>query len=107
MPMPEVSEEDLEANSETVDETIDDNWVSFSGKFVQFCENKLKDIFNMKHVLLTSSGTAATHCIIKAIKYKYPNCKKIYIQNNIILVWHPKRLHEIIRFHMVSGCFST
>ncbi len=61
---------------------IDSEWITWSGEYVSKCEHKLEQILNIKHVLLTNNGTSATHCIIKSIKYKYPECKKIYIPNN-------------------------
>lgn len=72
----------LDESRKYINDVIDSNWLSFTGKYVSDCEDKLKKIFNVKHVLLTNNGTSATHCIIKSIKFKYPECNKIYIQNN-------------------------
>ena len=32
-----------------------------------------------------NNGTAATHCLFLALKYKYPKIKKIYIPNNVFI----------------------
>ena len=77
-----------------INEAINDNWISFNGKFVNLCEEKLKNLFNVKHVLLTNNGTSATHCLIKSIKFKYPECKKIYIPNNCYIAAYNVALLE-------------
>lgn len=77
-----------------LNEIIDDNWVSFSGKYVKLCEKELERRLNINHVLLTNNGTSATHCLFKAIKWKYPNCKHIYIPNNCFIAVYNTALHE-------------
>jgi len=75
-------------------DTININWLSFTGEYVNKCEEKLKEILNVKHVLLTNNGTSATHCIIKSIKLKYPKCNKLYIQNNCYIAAYNMALLE-------------
>jgi len=77
-----------------VQEIINDNWISFSGKYVNECENYLQNKLSIKHVLLTNNGTSATHCIIKAIRWKYPECKKIYIPNHCFIAVYNSVLYE-------------
>ena len=72
----------IEYSKKYVIEAIDNNIISWTGKYVNKCEQLLSQITKIPYVLLTNNGTSATHCIIKAIKYKYPSCKKIYIPNN-------------------------
>jgi perosamine synthetase len=75
-------------------DTINNNWLTFTGEYVNKCEEKLKEIFKVKHVLLTNNGTSATHCIIKSIKFKYPKCNKLYIQNNCYIAAYNMALLE-------------
>lgn len=63
-------------------DAIKSGWVSNHGKYIQLATDKLKEILRVKHVILTSNGTTSTHCIAIALKYKYPNIKKIYVPNN-------------------------
>jgi perosamine synthetase len=42
-------------------DALDSGWVSWHGKYNQLAVDKLKELFGFKHVLLTSSGTAAVH----------------------------------------------
>jgi perosamine synthetase len=64
---------------------ISTNWISNYGVFVKNAEEKLKKILNVKHCILMNNGTAATHCLLLALKYKHPNIKKIYIPNNVFV----------------------
>lgn len=77
-----------------VNKIINDNWISFKGKYVNLCETKLEELLNIKHVLLTNNGTSSTHCLIKSIKYKYPNCKKIYLPDNCFIAVYNVTLLE-------------
>lgn len=60
---------------------INTSWISNYGIFIKNSEDKLKNLLNIKHCILMNNGTAATHCLLLALKYKYPNIKKIYIPN--------------------------
>lgn len=62
------------------------NWISNYGIFVKNSEEKLKHILNVKHCILMNNGTAATHCLLLAIKHKYPEIKKIYVPNNVFFI---------------------
>jgi perosamine synthetase len=64
---------------------INDNWISNYGVNVKNSEEKLKDMFNIKYCILMNNGTASTHCLLLALKYKYPNINKIYISNNVFI----------------------
>ena len=39
----------------------------------------------IKYCILMNNGTAATHCLLLSLKYKYPNIKKIYVPNNVFI----------------------
>ena len=64
---------------------IDENWISNYGTNVKNAEEKIKNILNIKYCILMNNGTAATHCLFLALKYKYPKIKKIYIPNNVFI----------------------
>ena len=84
----------IEDSKHYILDVINSNWLSFTGKYVNKCEQKLKEILNVKHVILTNNGTSATHCIIKSIKFKYPECNKIYIPNNCYVAAYNMALLE-------------
>lgn len=64
---------------------INDNWISNYGVNVKNSEEKFKDIFNIKYCILMNNGTSATHCLLLALKYKFPDINKIYIPNNVFI----------------------
>lgn len=68
---------------------LDSGWISSQGEYLELTKNKIKDIFNIPYVILTNNGTSATHMLVKALKYKYPDINKIYVPNNVfIAVWN-------------------
>lgn len=52
---------------EYVKESLDTNWISAKGKFIERFENQLKEATGSKFVIATSSGTAALHLALKVI----------------------------------------
>lgn len=77
-----------------INDVIDSNWISNTGKYISLCEEQLRKELNVKHVLLTNNGTSATHCIMKSVKYKYPQCKKIYIPDHCYVAVYNSVLYE-------------
>lgn len=70
-------------------EAIKSGWISNHGEYINLSTKKLNDFLNVKHSILLSNGTCATHCLFLAIKYKYPKIKKIYVPNNAyIAAWN-------------------
>jgi len=68
---------------------ISSGWNSNHGENIDLAKNKLKEIIGSKHVILTSNGTSATHCLFMSLKFKYPNVSKIYVPNNVyVAVWN-------------------
>ena len=64
---------------------IEDNWISNHGIYVNLANELLQKKLNVKYSILMNNGTSATHCLYKALKYKYPDIKKIYIPNNVFV----------------------
>lgn len=85
---------DISGSREYINNVIDSNWISFTGKYIKLCEEEIKNRFNVKHVLFTNNGTSATHCIVKSVKYKYPECKKIYIADHCYVAAYNSVLYE-------------
>jgi dTDP-4-amino-4,6-dideoxygalactose transaminase/bifunctional N-acetylglucosamine-1-phosphate-uridyltransferase/glucosamine-1-phosphate-acetyltransferase GlmU-like protein/GNAT superfamily N-acetyltransferase len=68
---------------------IKSGWISNHGSNVSKATNMLKKIFNIPYCILMANGTCATHCLFLALKYKYPDVKKIYVPNNCyIAAWN-------------------
>ena len=84
----------IEKSIPYVTDAIKSTWIAESGNYVNKCEEELKNLTDCSYVLLTSCGTSALHCMIKCLKYKYPNCKKIYLPNNTYIACINMLLHE-------------
>lgn len=74
---------------ESVLQAIESGWVSSQGEFIQKTTELLKETFNIPYVVLMNNGTSATHMLLKALKFKHPDIKKIYVPNNVfVAVWN-------------------
>jgi perosamine synthetase len=66
-------------------EAINDEWISNHGIYIDLATQKIKDILGIKYCILMNNGTSATHCLFKALKFKYPNIKKLYVPNCVFI----------------------
>jgi CDP-6-deoxy-D-xylo-4-hexulose-3-dehydrase len=80
-----------------VTDAIESTWISMDGKYIEKSQNELKSITGCNYIILTLTGSAAILCMAKCLKYKYPNCKKIYIPNNTFMAGMNILLHEFSR----------
>lgn len=68
---------------------INEGWISNHGSNIKLATEKMQELLNIKHCILMSNGTCATHCLFLSIKYKYPEIQKIYVPNNVyVAAWN-------------------
>ena len=75
----------LEKYKQSAIESINSEWISNHGIYIELSTNLLKKILNVKYCVLMNNGTSATHCLFKSLKYKYPHINKIYVPNNVFV----------------------
>jgi perosamine synthetase len=63
-------------------DAINSGWISSLGEYKNLAANSLSKKLGIKHALLVSNGTVATHLLIKGIRFFYPNANKIIVPNN-------------------------
>lgn len=84
-----IYEPDISKYKSSAINAIKSGWISNHGDFVSMSTQLLKNILNVKHVILMANGTCATHCLFLALKYKYPQIHKIYVPNNCyVAAWN-------------------
>tara|TARA_B000000477_G_scaffold118517_1_gene118082 strand:- start:57 stop:1178 length:1122 start_codon:yes stop_codon:yes gene_type:complete len=66
-------------------EAIESEWISNYGEFINKSNELLKKKLGIKYSILMNNGTSATHCLLLALKYKYPNITTLYIPNNVFI----------------------
>jgi perosamine synthetase len=67
-------------------EAINNEHISSTyGIFKEKTEKLFQEKFNIKHCILMNNGTSATHCLFLGLKFVYPECKKIYVPNNVFI----------------------
>lgn len=64
---------------------IDSEWISNYGIYVDLSSKKICELIGVNYCILMNNGTAATQCLFKALKNKYPDVKKIYVPNNTFI----------------------
>lgn len=84
-----IYEADIQQYSNSAMEAIKSGWISNHGKYVEQSTAALRELLGVKHVILMSNGTCATHCLFIALKHKYPHIRKIYVPNNCyVAAWN-------------------
>jgi perosamine synthetase len=84
-----IYEPDIQQYSHCAMEAIKSGWISNHGKYVEQAITALRELLGVKHVILMSNGTCATHCLFIALKHKYPHIEKIYVPNNCyVAAWN-------------------
>ena len=89
-----IYEPNIEKYSNSAINAIKTGWISNHGEYVEKTRDLLIEKLNIKHCILMSNGTCATHCLFLALKYKYPNIRKIYVPNNCYVAAHNSALME-------------
>lgn len=64
---------------------IESEWISNYGMYADLANEALKTYLNVPHCILMNNGTSATHALFKALKFKHPDIKKIYLPNNVFI----------------------
>jgi|TARA_B100001094_G_scaffold331074_1_gene398234 perosamine synthetase len=77
-------------NLEYAHQALDSGWISSQGEYLDLTKDELKKIgYNNHKIILTNNGTAATHLMAVALKYKYPHITKIIVPNNVyVAAWN-------------------
>jgi len=89
-------------------DAIDSTWISSHGKYLNLAEEKLKKITNSKYVILTNNGTAATHLVAWALKYKYPNIQKLIVPSNVyIAAWNMFQTNPNYELYPIDANLNT
>lgn len=76
-------------------EAIDSGWISSQGKYACEVEDILKDKNKSKYVILTNSGTSATHLLSIGLKHKYPELDTLIVPNGVyVAAWNSFMMSE-------------
>jgi len=64
-------------------------WISSRGKYPALVAERLAATLGVRHVLLVSSGTAATHLACHALRLRHPHVDTVYVPNNVyVAAWN-------------------
>lgn len=95
-------------------DAINSEWISNHGKYIKLASDLLKNIMGNKYCILMNNGTSATHCLFKALKFKYPNISKIYVPNNVFIApWncclmeYPETTMEVMKLDPLTLNIDT
>lgn len=77
-----------------------DGWISSQGEFLAKAREEASRILGSPYVVLVNNGTSATHLLYKAIKFRHPEIKRIYVPNSVfVAVWNCA-LYELSLIHI-------
>lgn len=65
------------------------------GGYKKIAAEHLAALLGIKHVILTCNGTAATHLIFKALKFRHPQIERVIFPNNVyVAAWNAALFDE-------------
>jgi perosamine synthetase len=75
--------------TDSAKDALESNWISSQGPYLEKTRTALSTLFNIPYIILMNNGTSATHMLLKALKFKHPDIKRIYAPNNVfVAVWN-------------------
>ncbi len=89
-------------------DALDSTWISSQGKYIDLATEKLKEILNVKNLLLVNNGTSATHLVAKALHKKYPQIKNIIAPNNVyVAAWNSFLFDKNYKIQTIDANLNT
>jgi len=87
--------------------TLKSGWLSAGHAYYPDVVEKLKEMFNYKYVLLTSSGTAANHLMAKCIAKKF-STRTVFVPNNVYVAsWNPFLYDNYFNLFFIDADLDT
>ena len=88
--------------SEYLNDCIKSNWISWQGKYIDLCCEKLRGMVQKNHCVLTSNGTTAVHLAVLALFKKNPNINKVVFPSSAyIAAYSPFFMNKELEFDVV------
>lgn len=92
-------------------DALDSTWLSSHGKYLDRATEKLQELLNVPHVLLTNNGTTACHLVAKSLTRFHPSDngkKKIIVPNNVyVAAWNAFLFDKDYTLIPVDACSDT
>jgi perosamine synthetase len=88
-------------------EAIDSGWISSRGEYVEKTTEKLKELLNIKYLLLVNNGTCATHLVAKALSKKNNLISKLLVPNNVYVAAWNSFLSEDYKLYVLDTNLDT
>ena len=83
-------------------------WVSSRGEYVARVAERLAQHLRVKNVLLVNSGTAATHLLSFALRFRHPEVTSLYVPNNAyVAAWNAFLSEEPFELRPIDADLAT
>jgi perosamine synthetase len=80
---------DISRYTASLQKAIADGWISSQGEFLEKARAVASHQLGSPYVVLVNNGTSATHLLYKALKFKHPMLRKIYVPDYVFAaVWN-------------------
>lgn len=80
---------DLTNYTTSLQKSIRDGWFSSQGEFIEKAKEAIQRTVGTPYAVLVNNGTSATHLLYKALKFRYPLLKTVYVPNYVfVAVWN-------------------
>lgn len=80
---------DISKYTGSVQKSIKDGWFSSQGEFIEKAKDAVQRVVRTPYAVLVNNGTSATHLLYKALKFKHPEIRTVYVPNYVfVAVWN-------------------
>ncbi len=80
---------DIAPYTASLHKAIADGWISSQGEFIETARSELSKRLGSPYVVLVNNGTSATHLLYKALKFKHPSVRTVYVPDSVfVAVWN-------------------
>jgi len=80
---------DISRYTTSIHKAIADGWISSPGEFIEKARTVSSAVLGSPYIVLVNNGTSATHLLYKALKFKHPNLRRIYVPDYVFAaVWN-------------------
>jgi perosamine synthetase len=80
---------DISNYTTSVQKCIREGWFSSQGEFIEKARDVVQRVVGTPYAVLVNNGTSATHLLYKALKFKHPELRTLYVPNYVfVAVWN-------------------
>lgn len=88
---------------EYVNDALQSSWISSIGKYLDLTSEKIAEILGCKYVILTNTGTSATHLTVRCLERFYPETQRVIVPSACYIAAYNSLLYDKFDWRIVAS----